>query len=300
MLARRHKTYRLSLVLAFLPVVLVAAETPALAIPQGLTNLDGQVSDVRQIPKEEMQKLVAGKDSAPAPIGTFHLEIDRTGKGKFEEIGVQAPVHPKDMLKTNDKTIAQIQLLDGTRFVLGHNSQVTITSRVDSKDGIRTVFTLNYGLIRIRTAPESIPKSVVVETTAAQIQDIGTVFIIRHRLPKAGGKVGVTWVTLLNGQIFGQGKLEKREVKLVTIGQKARFGDPEEGEEEDLLTILDTEALRKLMEEIPWMVDGQFRPGEENPGMGDLPPRAIPNETSTGTRSVTSTGVNFEEPTVSP
>lgn len=221
----------------------------------------------------------------------------------MENLGVEGLVTPKDTLVTDATTIAHLTFPGGMTLVLGHDSKATIETREVLGAEMRTTVTLHYGLLRARNAGKQQEKSITIETTAAQIYDLGTVLIVKHRLPKPGKKAGVTVVTLVLGQVFGQGKEEEKKVKLVTSGQQARFGDPEEGGEGEGLSIpiLDSVQLRKLMTEIPYLVEGVFQPGEDAGGGADTPPRVV-NTGDPATNNTTTLppfGFN-DEPTVSP
>lgn len=285
---------------------IVHSEETVQAAPVDLSKLhDGKVLDVRQIDKDVMISSLAAKDTAPAPTGTFFLQVLKAGKETLENLGVEGPVTPKDTLVTDASTIAHLTFPGGMTLVLGHNSKATIETREIEGEGLRTSITLHYGLLRARNSGKLQEKTITIETTAARIHDLGlgTVFIVRHKLPKPGKKAGVTVVTLVQGQVFGQGKEEEKKVKLVTSGQQARFGDPEEGGEGEGLNIpiLDSIQLRKLMTEIPYLVEGLFQPGEDAGGGADAPPRVV-NTGNPGTTTTTTLppfGFN-DEPTVSP
>lgn len=80
-----------------------------------------------------------------------NLQVRRQATGKTESARAGSQLYPKDSLRTDANTIAQINFADGTVLVLGKNTELVLSEREETSQGTRTKLSLEQGLVRAKT-----------------------------------------------------------------------------------------------------------------------------------------------------
>ncbi|RZA06059.1 MAG: hypothetical protein EOP11_11280 [Proteobacteria bacterium] len=170
----------------------------------------------------------AWSESAPTPVATV-VSIDGKGVAKLRrKSGTETTVAPLqqlqagDKITTDDKTVVQITLPDGTLVRIGLNSEYRIDSaRVDG-NFIAWVFSLARGSVRA-LVEKSVPRKEAkfrINTPAGTMGVRGTEFILEHSV-----KTGITTLYTIEGKVgFGALTCEKASTcALVSEGEMSQI-----------------------------------------------------------------------------
>ncbi len=169
------------------------------------------------------QSLVIVQRIAVADKLSGRVEVQRSGRGDFTALAVNAPIKTGDVIRSGADGTAEFKWLDGTRLKVTPNTQLSVKKAVHNmmKKADQTEFQLTAGKVFIRIMKALTPASkFAVETPTAVAAVRGTIFSVEV----TGGK---TKVAVFKGQVkvtSGAGASEQKQ--FIQSGQVAVSAQP--------------------------------------------------------------------------